>query len=174
MKTLVNFSNWKNAELYDSKYTNTIQKKNIWNYKQNYPDLVVDDIVEFLNTHPSPSNNILRQFIYETLMKRGVNKWLFIRKLIIRLKKRYSYLMKQCQDEAKKNKIEGNKNKMYYYMGKARAYEEIRSELKTLCMGPRWVVWNYKEPGAYDVVGMTPTYASRFEKLCNILMGRIV
>ena len=52
---------------------------NIWNFAQNKPSLIVEDIAK---EYP----NIDQDFIYEVLLKRGVFKWLSVRRELIKLK----------------------------------------------------------------------------------------
>ena len=57
-------------------------KNNIWEFAQNKPTLIVNDIIE---KYPEVNPD----FIYDILLKRGVFKWLAVRRDIIKLKNRW-------------------------------------------------------------------------------------
>ena len=116
---MVVISDWENGQKYDEIYQKYVIKKNIWSYKQNYPEIVVEDILNII--HPllikyhgydclklvDMEMELYRDKIYAILLKRGINKWLAVRKLLIRLKKLYVEHIKMAEQkmlEAKKNK----------------------------------------------------------------------
>ena len=124
---------WKNWKKYEEKLERYIDKHEIWNYKQNTLDLVVDDILQYLGR----DDEEMRDFLYATLVKRGVAKWLYVRQLLIRYKK----LVKEMAKDAAKKDDE-------YWRGYRDAMMQVRQDLKSLCNFPRWVLWNGKSAGA--------------------------
>jgi hypothetical protein len=95
-------------------------KKNIWGFAQNKPTLVVKDIIE---KYP----DVDPEFIYEVLLKRGVFKWLAVRRDLIKLKETW-------RDEvAKLNKKKTQKEKGYH-----KALIECRAEIRKLCHSERF------------------------------------
>lgn len=98
-----------------------MNEKNIWQFKQNKPSLVVDDIV---NQYP----NVDPDFIYHTLLKRGVFKWLTVRRKLIKLKDTW------------KNEIrELNRKKTDKERGYLKGLEKCRAEVRDLCHSERFV-----------------------------------
>ena len=141
---------WPNWRKYWVKYAADV--KEIESMRQNYPELVVEDMIRypmalmrFFPTSVSDEDMArceehYRDGIYRILLKRGVNKWLFVRKLLIRYKK-------WVQSEIRKLEREGDYKNDDYLRGKLDTLREVRKDLKTMCTMPRFVVWNYKEPG---------------------------
>lgn len=95
-------------------------KNNIWGFSQNKPSLVVKDIIE---KYP----DVDPDFIYETLLKRGVFKWLAVRRDLIRLKGTWGEEVKEL------NRKKTDKEKGYL-----KALETCRKQIKSLCHSPRW------------------------------------
>jgi len=95
-------------------------RENIWEFKQNKPSLIVKDIKE---KYPE----IEEEFIYEVLLKRGVFKWLAVRRDLIKLK----YIWK-------KEITKLNKQKNYKEKGYLEAIEKGRKEVRILCHSERW------------------------------------
>ena len=95
-------------------------QKNIWNYRQNKPTLIVKDIIE---KYP----NVDSEFVYEVLLKRGVFKWFSVRRDLIKLKNFW-------RDEIKKlNKKKTAEEKGYY-----KALLSCRSQIRKLCHSERF------------------------------------
>lgn len=96
----------------------------IWTFKQNKPSLIVDDLKQ---KYP----NIDEDFIYGVLMKRGVFKWLNVRRNLIKLK-----------DEMKKEitnnlKLQTEK-KCFIRKGYLKALVFYREKIRELCHSDRW------------------------------------
>jgi len=116
-------------------------KKNIWAFKQNKPSLIVRDITE---KYPS----IPPDFIYSILLKRGVFKWLAVRRDLIILKNiwRDTITNTIISIREEKGKIEAdikyrrptNYNNLYYLRGYLKAIENNRKEIRKLCHSDRW------------------------------------
>lgn len=96
-------------------------KKTIWNFAQNKPSLIVQDIV---TKYPSIDPN----FIYEVLLKRGVFKWLSVRRDLIKLKNMLKIEIRTLN--CKKTQEEKG-----YYKGLLKCRKYIRK----LCHSDRWV-----------------------------------
>ena len=153
-------------EKYEKQAMKQIDKKQIWNYDQNIPDLIVDDLISELNIKDNEKN---RNIIYSVLLKRGVNKWLMVRKLLIRLKKLYQEDIKKCQKDLNEAKISENWNEHSNLKSKIKLLDKIREQLKLLCQSPRWVIWNQREIGLVDTIGMTKNDANNWHSLYDYL-----
>ena len=95
-------------------------KKNISNFAQNKPTLIVRDITE---RYPE----IDPLFIYEVLLKRGVFKWLAVRRDLIRLK-----------NEWRKQVALLNRKKTKEEKGFYKALIECRKQVRNLCHSERF------------------------------------
>lgn len=95
-------------------------RKNIWNFRQNKPSQVVSDIMQ---RYPDIDEN----FLYEVLLKRGILKWLSVRRDLIRLKHDMKGELRDL------NKKKTPKEKGYY-----EAVNKYRGKIRKLCHSPRW------------------------------------
>ncbi len=164
---------WDTSREHDKVTEKYVDKKGIYNEKQNYPELVVEDILRLLKESKDPED-VLRDQLYSILLKRGINKWLFVRKLLIRLKKKYQHKIREIDQKLKDAPMD---NKKYWKLkGELKAYTEIRKELMLLCNTPRWVIWNYKRVGLIDMTGLQKGKAKKwkilFDELCNFKFDR--
>ena len=100
--------------------------KNIWNERQNLPSLIVRDLEKFI------SPNV----IYESLLRRGVFKWLTVRRHLIKLKDTW----KDRLNKATTNQKESTYHMVHYWRGYRKAIEECRKEVRLLCHSQRWEV----------------------------------
>lgn len=181
---------WNKSRDHNKITESLIDKKTIYNEKQNYPELVVEDIIKLIepfigfleaDEQQKEAEDDLRNQIYAILLKRGVSKWLFVRKLLIRLKKKYQQEIKNTviilQDAKNMYKssdtsslCDGLSNKEYWKLkGELKVYTKVREELKLLCDTPRWVVWNYKKVGLVDIVGLQKGKVKKWKKLFDEL-----
>jgi len=114
---------------------------NIWNYKQNKPSLIAQDMAEIYGVPPDGTLKIL--------MARGVFKWLRVRREIIKLKAEWKNHIKFCHEDMKvwKNKLNQDNpitlERVYQYnygytRGKLEAYTKCRNEVRGLCHSERW------------------------------------
>jgi len=182
---------------YDDITRGLVNAETIYNEKQNYPELIVEDIlkeIDFLITfyiekgladkrqytlsdEETLLNELkidLRNKIYAILLKRGVNKWLLVRKLLIRLKKLYQEEINNTLKEIQTLKKEMErlihppkrmKDEHRILKERLKLLSRIRGELFTLCNTPRWVVWFYKEPGVISNDGMSEGRWNRWKRL---------
>lgn len=173
---IVVFGGWKNWEKYfdiylgmkiEDKDGNVIRLRPEfqWQWGQNYPELVVEDIVStWWSLQYEWDDESVRNLAYAELLYRGVNKWLFVRYLIVRYKKMVakwsgrawdSYARwKRLYDIAYPRRFEmsvsewGRLNYVKgYWKGYYDAISRVRADLKVLCSSPRYVVWNGSKPG---------------------------
>lgn len=101
-------------------------KKNIWAFKQNKPSLIVKDITD---KYP----NVPPDFIYSVLLKRGVFKWLAVRRDLIRLKDEWRYIVRELCEKKKTHKEVGYLN----------AIVQCRKQVRDLCHSDRWRAPDY-------------------------------
>jgi DNA mismatch repair ATPase MutS len=99
-----------------------MDENNIWGVRQNHPELVVNDLQDELNLTPEQCD-----FVRYTLMKRGINKWLYNRRQFIDLKHR----MKEKVKEAYHGKVS--------YKQLRKDYEKAYAEMHEICNNPRWI-----------------------------------
>lgn len=97
-----------------------MNSKTIWLEAQNKPSLITKDITK---KYP----NIDPDFIYEILLKRGVFKWLSVRRDLIKLKNKW-----------KKEITNLNRKKNQQEKGYLKALEKCRKEVRILCHSERW------------------------------------
>ena len=93
---------------------------NIWDQAQNKPTLVVKDLKEL---YPDIDENV----VYEVLLRRGVFKWLAVRREIIKLKNIWRSQITQL-----------NRRKTQQEKGFLKALEMCRGQARKLCHSARW------------------------------------
>jgi len=131
---------------------------NIWNYKQNHPELIINDLKN--EGFTEEQINIVRI----SMLARGVNKWLKVRRDLIAYKKLLRHEIKQLMDDVGKLKInmtnkwcnfnnasvydvhEYHKAREQYVIAREllKYKQKVRSDLKKLCMTNRWQIWEGK------------------------------
>lgn len=174
------FGGWENWEEYYDRYLDLyfVDKdyKRVylfpeyqWNWKQNYPELVVEDIVSIRRILVAMDEDVARSYVYADLLYRGINKWLFVRYLLIRYKKivagwrNDAYEKMAMYEQSWRRYVENVKRKGLayvptqvdvetayrygYWKGQYEAMRRVRANLKTLCDTPRYIVWNGSRPG---------------------------
>jgi len=94
--------------------------KNIWNFAQNKPTLIVRDITE---RYPE----VDPMFVYEVLLKRGVFKWLSVRRDLIKLKNTWQ------SQVAELNRKKTKEEKGFY-----KALIMCRKQVRDLCHSERF------------------------------------
>lgn len=111
-----------------------ITRKNIWNFRQNHPELVVRDLREKLGLNEEQC-----QVVRDSLLARGVNKWLKVRRDLIAYKKLLKHEIAEL--EAQRLSLPRHspeRSKLLAVQNRVRA---IRKDLKALCMTDRWQIW---------------------------------
>lgn len=151
--------NWQGADKYDAITQRYVSKQDIWHYKQNKPDLVVEDIIEMF---PECDADDLRSKLHAILIKRGVAKWLMVRLMLIRLKKLYVIYINALSAKVRDCKNNEDWKNYHYYRGQRAAFNTVRDDLKTMCMSPRYVVWSSHGPGLIDTIGLPPKYERKW------------
>jgi hypothetical protein len=137
-------------------------KENIWQFPQNNPNFVIADIK---SVYPDIDESVIER----SLMARGVNKWLKVRRDLIAHKKKIKNRIKQIQVEILEQKKICSENFVSFADVKAdigkleqlgqffKAKEKLtalqteikviikeRTILKNLCMTERWQDWKGK------------------------------
>jgi len=144
---------------------------NIWNFRQNHPELIIKDCEDCGFT--DEQIRIIRQ----SMLVRGINKWLKVRRDLIAYKKQIKHGIKALNVlipilKAEMNDLyctnnqlaEGSKsiNDLRRYYRKRIEYQsakeklkllaEIRGTLKGLCMTNRWQIWQGKRLGEMNTI----------------------
>ncbi len=111
-----------------------LDRKSIWNERQNRPTLVVRDLVEY-----APP-----EVVYESLLRRGVFKWLAVRRSLIKLKNAWKCeivgLYSLQKQHTKKD------SDYWYWRGYREAMEQCRKEVRRLCHSDRWQAPDIDKP----------------------------
>ena len=117
-----------------------VDKKNIWQYKQNKPSLIAKDI-EKLGMIP-------QQVVLKVLMARGVFKWFAARRDLIKLKERWKEQITLAQQGIKIKRAELNivsrhstfadHHDLGYLKGYHAALSECRTQVRVICHSERW------------------------------------
>lgn len=101
-----------------------MNKLSIWNEAQNKPTLVVRDLSGY-----APAG-----LVYESLLRRGVFKWLAVRRDLIRLKNTWKERVNASLE--RQRALSGPD--VNYERGYRKAVEECRAEVRALCHSERW------------------------------------
>jgi hypothetical protein len=140
--------------------------QNIWNYRQNHPELVVKDIRDFSSELELDNETVsaLSIAVRLSLLCRGVNKWLKVRRDLIAYKKQLKHkikvinitipILKRKMTESYVDYNTGSISQVVQYHREREQYliakeslkllQSFRSDLKRLCMTERWQVWEGK------------------------------
>jgi len=97
-----------------------MNENDIWNEKQNHPELVVQDCKEEFNLTEEQCEKLR-----EILMRRGVNKWLRNRYLFINLKHRVKEMLKSYPIKSKEYRL----------------IHSIYAPMHQIANSQRWVQW---------------------------------
>lgn len=136
-----------------------VSPSNIWNYRQNHPELVIKDMKSV------GASELLINFLRLSMLARGINKWLKVRRDIIAYKKLIKHDIKLLQTEIPvlKSRMtalwvnfntatpvqisEYFKAREKYLIVKEllKCKSRVRADLKSLCMTDRWQVWEGKK-----------------------------
>ncbi len=114
---------------------------NIDNERQNHPELVVKDLLPFVGA----------DVVRAALKRRGINKWLRVRRLLIALKSRW----KDELGEARSRAALPTEKRREYWRGYAVALDNCRQQVRALCHSPRDVDW--PETAAWPECASLPT-----------------
>lgn len=109
-------------------WENGLSEKTINNFRQNTPELILEDAERMLDLKPEEIE-VLRSI----LLARGVNKWFKARRDIIRLKNDLRYMIKEVHTYYDKtNKEHKERLKMLNF---------FMSVIRKICHQQRWVEW---------------------------------
>ena len=97
--------------------------------RQNKPTLIARD---FLNWFEIPEEET-----YAILLKRGVFKWLAVRRLLIKLKNAWKTEITETIERIKLAKTAGDARSLFYLRGYLKALEAHRKQVRALCHSPR-------------------------------------
>lgn len=112
-----------------------LTRKSIENERQNKPTLIAKDLVAF---------GVPRSATYEILLRRGVFKWLEVRRRLVLLKDDWKHEVTRSLEAQRALRHGGTDD--YFYEGRSadwiRGYraglEHCRAEVRELCHSPRW------------------------------------
>ncbi len=99
-------------------------ERTIWSSRQNHPELVVVDAKKEFNLSETDCDKL--RFI---LLNRGVNKWLYARRLFIKLKHEVKKIRKSSIEKY------GNRNEL------VKEIKKIQERMQNIARLPRWIVW---------------------------------
>jgi hypothetical protein len=124
----------------------TPTRKNIWNFRQNKPTYIVKDLWQYIDPDAVdclPGNyDRPARLIYEVLLKRGVFKWLAVRRDLIKLKNvwkdRIAGSLVTTTHLKKNEDTPRTRYLLAYEKGYRRAIEQCRAEVRALCHSDRW------------------------------------
>ncbi len=108
----------------DTIHGKNVNPETIWMYRQNIPELVVQDAVKEFNLTEEQTERMRLILLY-----RGVNKWLYCRRLFIDFKHQVKDMLKNESNKSIKNKEKIN---LLHY---------INAELQHIAKQPRWIEW---------------------------------
>ena len=97
------------------------------NERQNHPELIVRDLQGYI------SPDLMR----ETLKRRGINKWLRVRRLLIQLKHRWKEEIKQLDMQKAQAKGEYDMRRYLKLIGYQECLVNCRQQIRALCHSPR-------------------------------------
>lgn len=115
-----------------------VKPQNIWEYTQNKPSLIANDMEQLFNVPKLATLKIL--------MARGVFKWLSVRRELIKIKNIWKNKIVKLNNEIKilKSFVKNNPDnpvKQYSYgyaKGYKKALEDCRKEIRKMCHSERW------------------------------------
>ena len=133
--------------------------RNIWNFKQNHPELVIKDLIAL------GFNEKTILTVRMSMLARGINKWLKVRRDLIAYKKQIRNELKVLSatipqlkatmtikwvnfDNATNYQVhEYHKAREQYIVAREllKYQQRIRGDLKKLCMTDRWQLWEHKK-----------------------------
>ena len=102
--------------------------KSIWNCAQNKPSLVVDDLSMIADADT----------IYETLLRRGIFKWLAVRRDLIRFKDSIKAELRTSYP--KLGELKKSDKDYWILRGRVGALEEVRANIRLMTHSERWRV----------------------------------
>lgn len=137
----------------------------IENARQNHPELVVRDIVDIVRGRTFLTDSrleYLAECVRYVLKWRGINKWLRVRRLLIKLKERWLARIHHFDDERATAKARAQEThhpkdwaRYNYLRGYCKALHECRAQVRALCHSSRDVDVP-KHPGVWGPLDVLP------------------
>jgi hypothetical protein len=135
-----------------------LSPKTIWNFRQNHPELVIRDLRDYLGL-----NEEQLEFVRRVMLARGVNKWLKVRRDLIAYKKIIKHQIKQVEKE--RAALDKGDPKRRLLLAQSKILQDVRANLKSLCMTDRWQIWPSNRPVSSGIRSMNTIKASDEVKL---------
>lgn len=110
--------------------------ENIWNFRQNNPELVVRDLAKAMKLSDEQ-----KEMVRGVLMARGVNKWLKVRRDLIAYKHQLKHRIKAVHNERMQLKRGGQHHKAAALKEVQKILEEVRADLRKMCHSDRYIEW---------------------------------
>jgi len=107
----------------------SIDKVMLWQEKQNRPSLVVQDLCQY---------GIPEEAIYDSLLRRGIFKWLAVRRKLIKLKDKWRKEITWTIENIRLAKKLRSREALYWHRGYLKALEDCRKAIRELCYSDRW------------------------------------
>jgi len=118
-----------------------VTPQTIWSFAQNRPSLVADDL-EVLG--------ISREVTHSILLKRGIYKWLAVRRELIKLKNKWRDELTELYHEA--GQYTRGSPERREIVGRIKTLEKCRAEVRELCHSDRWQAPDFDKE-ANDYIG---------------------
>ena len=113
-----------------------VSKENIWNFRQNNPELVIQDAKEFLCLDDEQC-----QVLRDIMLARGINKWLKVRRDLIAYKKQIKHRIRELNELIPQLKRQAKWGEYRVERQELKTLMVVRGNLKSLCMTDRWQIW---------------------------------
>ena len=97
------------------------------NERQNHPELVARDLSPYV-----PS-----ELVREVLKRRGINKWLRVRRLLIQLKTSWKTRIQEVDAEKAEARHTGDMRRYRQLVGYQQCLIDCRQQVRALCHSPR-------------------------------------
>jgi len=105
-----------------------VSPDNIWQYAQNRPSLICQDLEEW----------VPQEVTAKVLMARGVYKWLAVRRELILLKNEWKDELTRLYRVIENREVKRNSSEHHRIVGRIKALEECRAQVRELCHSERW------------------------------------
>jgi len=105
-----------------------VSPKTIWNFRQNNPNLIVEDARKYLKLNTGQC-----ELLRKILLARGVNKWFKVRRDLIAYKKQVKHTLKDIHRQRMDGRKELKETEKYLM--------QVRATLRKLCKTDRWQIW---------------------------------
>ena len=107
-----------------------VRPDNIWQYAQNKPSLICRDLEDLAD--------VPQEVTAKVLMARGVYKWLAVRRDLILLKDEWKDELTRLYRAIENREVVRNSPEHHRMVGRMKALEECRAQVRELCHSERW------------------------------------